>query len=328
MMIASNRNGGGTVNSPDQCLSQWVNFGNMAEASSFSPNILASGGNLIFMASELAISHGDEVDTGAYVPTIGPAFFPMGIPNILVNGNPGIALMCPVISNAGNTTQGSVVNPSPVNVFMMYAAAGQGGSPSPAMAPEALGQLEAALADPSGPGRGDLVSGEIGYVAIHVLSSSVPSMVHAAIRGLEARGMKTLILDLRDNGGGEVIAALELAGDFLEPGTLLATLRDGDGDETEYRARAGEPHRVPVLLLVNQRTASAAELFVGCLQANRRAVVAGQRTRGKGIVQTIVRREEDGAPERRSVALCLLPNGEAIHGIGIYPDVELGSPRR
>jgi carboxyl-terminal processing protease len=330
MMIASNRIGGGTVNNPDQCAHKWVNFASMTDAESFSPNVIAAGGNLIFMASVLSMSQGDDPDVEIYVPTMGVATFPMGVPKVLLNGIPAITLMCPSISNDGNTTQGCVANPSPVNVLIMYAGSGAArpaaGEDRPAdqtMTFDDLAQLAEALRDPSGPGRGALLVGDVGYICIDTFSPAVPSMVHGAIRDLEAQGMRGLILDLRDNPGGEVTAALELAGDFLEPGTLLATLVDRDGDATEYRARAGAPCRAPVVLLVNRRTASAAELFAGCLQAHGRALVAGERTYGKGVAQVIARRPEDGGAERMSAATCLLPNGEAIHGVGIRPDVEL-----
>jgi carboxyl-terminal processing protease len=207
---------------------------------------------------------------------------------------------------------------------MMYASAARGSSPAALPAPEGaregLSEIEAALSDPPGPGRGELLDGETGYIPIRTFSRGVPSMVYGAIRDLEAQGMKTLILDLRDNPGGEVTAALELAGDFLPPGTPLGTLRDEDGDETEYRARPGTPYRTPLVVLVNRGTASSSELFAGCLQAHGRAVIVGERTHGKGVVQRVTDRGDDGA-EIVSVATYLLPNGAEIQGVGVVPDV-------
>jgi len=331
MMPASHNTSGGIINAPDPCLATWVNFANMTDAAPFSPNVFWTAGNAIFQASILLMSHGDEPDTPVFAPTIGPAFFPMGIPKILINGIPAIALMCPSISNAGNATKGAVMIPSAVNVFMMFAASGTGAAPSVAEGPaaitrEELEQLAGSLETPSGPGCGVLLSGGVGYLRIDTFTSAVPSMVYGAVRDLQAQGLTSLVIDLRDNRGGEVTAALELAGDFLPTGTLLCTLRDADGDDTDYRARAGTPWRVPLVLLVNRATASAAELFAGCLQAHGRALVAGERTYGKGVVQAVASRAEDGSLDRLSVADCRLPNGALIQGTGIEPDVALARP--
>src|SRR5262249_42703156 len=150
----------------------------MPTAETFSPNIFYAGGNAIFQASVLAVSEGDEADTPLYAPTIGPAFFPLGLPNILVNGIPAIALMCPSISNAGNATVGAVMVPSAVNVFLMHA----GGA---AMTRADLEQLLRALEAPGGPGRGALLSEAVGYIRIGTFTSAVPSMVYGAVRDLE-----------------------------------------------------------------------------------------------------------------------------------------------
>lgn len=304
MQLASNLVGGGTVNAPDPCLNTWVNFSNMFEAISFSPNVFWTGSPAIFMASVLATSHGDEPDTGLYAPTIGPAFFPAGVPTVLVNGIPAISMLCPSISNAGNAVSGCVAIPSPTNVLLMYSD---------------RERLREVLEGARGPGGGVLLPGEVGYVRIELFSSATPSMVYGAVRDLAEQGMRALIVDLRDNPGGDVMSALELAGDFLEPGALMATLVDADGDETEYRARAGTAWGFPLVVLVNRGTASAAELFAGCLKANGRAVIVGERTYGKGVVQVVAEREGGGV-ECVSVARCLLPGGVEIEGVGVEPE--------
>jgi carboxyl-terminal processing protease len=134
----------------------------------------------------------------------------------------------------------------------------------------------------------------------------------------------SLLVDLRGNGGGEVQSFVRLAGDFLEDGALVVTMTDGDGDEVECCARQSPDYAVPVALLVDAGTASAAELFAGCLQAHGRAVVVGERTFGKGEAQSIVT-GSDGEPVYTSVVTLTLPGGRRVQGRGVEPD--LPAPR-
>ena len=93
----------------------------------------------------------------------------------------------------------------------------------------------------------------VGHIAIRVFSSGVPARVHGLVRRFEAEGMRALVLDLRGNPGGDVTALAELAGDFLEPGSEMVTVIDGEGDETTYRARGEGPYRFPLAVLVDRR---------------------------------------------------------------------------
>ena len=135
-----------------------------------------------------------------------------------------------------------------------------------------------------------------------------------------------LILDLRGCPGGELVAALELAGDFLPEGTLLLTATDADGDDTVHRSRHDRPYGFPLVVLVDRRTASAAEIFAGTLQVHRRAVVVGERTYGKGTAQKLLPGFSQPSACYATLATLTLPNGEPVEGRGIRPDVE--APRR
>jgi carboxyl-terminal processing protease len=130
-----------------------------------------------------------------------------------------------------------------------------------------------------------------------------------------------MILDLRGCPGGELVAALELAGDFLPDGSVLVTATDTDGDDTVYRARQERPYRFPLVVLVDRHTASAAEVFAGALQAHGRAVVVGERTYGKGTAQKLLPGGADPRACYATVATLTLPNGEPVEGRGITPDV-------
>jgi carboxyl-terminal processing protease len=127
----------------------------------------------------------------------------------------------------------------------------------------------------------------VGLISIRVFSADVPARVFTAVKELEAQGMRALEIDLRDNPGGEAAAFIELAGDFLEPGSHVVTMVDGEGDETVYRSWQEQPYRMPVTVRVNQGTASAAELFAECLAARGRARVEGGPTYGKRVGQVV-----------------------------------------
>ena len=131
--------------------------------------------------------------------------------------------------------------------------------------------------------------------------------------------MTALILDLRGNPGGDALAAIALAADFLEAGSLVAVMTDGDGDETRYRAHGTQPHRFPLALLVDAGTASAAEIFAGSLQAHGRAVLVGDRTYGKGLAQAVV--PSPGGLRYETVATISLPDGRALQGTGLRPEL-------
>jgi carboxyl-terminal processing protease len=134
--------------------------------------------------------------------------------------------------------------------------------------------------------------------------------------------MHGLVIDLRDNPGGDLAAALELADDFLPLGAELVRIADGDGDVVAHAARHTQTHAFPLLLLVDRGTASAAELFAGSLQANGRARLVGERTHGKSSVQKLVVPIEGGALRYETVALFEFPGGVGLPQDGLRPDVD------
>jgi carboxyl-terminal processing protease len=139
--------------------------------------------------------------------------------------------------------------------------------------------------------------------------------------------MEALIVDLRDNPGGELRAMVDLASDFLPAGSPVVVVTDGDGDEMVYRAQGPRLYAFPLLVLVNAGTASAAELFAGSMKWHKRAVIAGEVTLGKGSAQALLPGSGGGAIHA-TAALCALPNGEPVQGVGVQPDVALtGVPR-
>jgi carboxyl-terminal processing protease len=154
-------------------------------------------------------------------------------------------------------------------------------------------------------------------VRVRAFASGVASQVWAALarRG----GARALVVDVRGNRGGELGSFLALAAAFLPRGSELVTVIDGDGDAAVHRAQHDPLYDAPVAVLVDRETASAAELFAGCLQAHGRAVVVGETTTGKATSHVFL--PHAGGADYVTAARCLLPGGLDIQGRGVAPDM-------
>ena len=148
----------------------------------------------------------------------------------------------------------------------------------------------------------------------HALEQSTEACApHGGIRGM--------VIDLRDNPGGLVVAAVDVADEFLSDGVIVETRGRGDRVlQTESATRSGTQPNYPLVLLVNARTASAAEILAGALRDHDRAVVVGERTFGKGSVQNVIGLPDGGAI-KLTTARYYTPSGRAIQARGIEPDV-------
>ncbi|APR84293.1 carboxyl-terminal processing protease [Minicystis rosea] len=279
---------------PDVCMTPagpavvpvpYPNIAMNAQATPFSPVVKVSGMNALNMASKIPMTSGDEGGT-AHPMFKQMGAYTMGNPIVSIDQMPAINLCCPTTGNNMNNALGAVLVPSAVNVF--YCDRATGLAEGAALDAEALAAIPASLHDVAPIGAPVLLPGGVALLAIARFTADLPARAHDAIRRIEARGGRALILDLRGAPGGELDAFLRLAGDFLPRGTTIATVVDGDGDETAHHATHDDPCTLPLVLLVDRATASAAELFAGCLQAHQRAVVVGERTYGKMTAQTIV----------------------------------------
>lgn len=185
------------------------------------------------------------------------------------------------------------------------------------------------------------MEGDIAYLRIERFQQATPQLVVRALKRIEesdAPSIAGLVLDLRDNPGGSVRAAVAVAAAFLPDETLVVSM-DGPsiGSDSKLFARAQDPSRpsresvgeapsyarsVPMVVLVDGGCASAAEILAGALQDHGRAVLVGTRTYGKGSVQSVVSLG-DGTALKMTVAHYLTPNGRSIHGKGIEPNVRV-----
>ncbi|MGQ9663477.1 MAG: S41 family peptidase [Kiritimatiellia bacterium] len=165
----------------------------------------------------------------------------------------------------------------------------------------------------------------IGYVRLTQFTNSSAQSLEEAVKKLQANGLRALVLDLRSNPGGLLSAAIEVAQLFLKERELIVTTRGRGGSRDQVESRAGGRTRFtsfPITVLVNGGTASAAEIVAGALRDNRRAVLVGETTFGKGSVQSVIRLPPDGKSAiRLTTAYYYTPSGRLIHNQGIEPDV-------
>ncbi len=164
----------------------------------------------------------------------------------------------------------------------------------------------------------------IGYVQITQFSERTGSEFIDALNTLNAQSMRALIIDLRDNPGGLLNAAVEVAEPFFNKGELIVyTQGRRKEDREDYLAAAPEPAiTLPVVVLINAGSASAAEIVAGALKDTGRAVIVGERSFGKGSVQSILPLRK-GEGLRLTTARYYTPGGVTIHEKGVTPDVEL-----
>ena len=132
-----------------------------------------------------------------------------------------------------------------------------------------------------------------------------------------------IILDLRNNGGGLLDQAISVSDKFLSGGEVVSTIGRRPGDIARYNARKGEVFKeVPIVVLINNGSASASEIVAGALQDRGRATVLGMTSFGKGSVQEL-ENLKDGSTLKVSIAEWLTPNGHSIEKTGLNPDVEV-----
>lgn len=163
----------------------------------------------------------------------------------------------------------------------------------------------------------------MGYIRISDFSERTSEELDEAIQNLEGRRVRGLILDLRGNPGGVLTGAIAVANRFLETGVIVSTI-GRDPRQTQYfrASPAGIHTRLPLVVLVDNGSASASEIVAGAVLDHRRGVLIGTRTYGKGSVQT-VENLPDGSKIALTTARYFTPSGRSIHKIGITPDTAM-----
>lgn len=167
----------------------------------------------------------------------------------------------------------------------------------------------------------DVIEDRIGYVRISSFDSYTPEEFGNAITALQQKGVKALVLDLRDNPGGALDAAVRVADMLMGKGLVVFT-RDRYGNKLEEYYSDDASLELPLAVLINENSASAAEIVSGALQDSKKAVLVGKRTFGKGTVQELVPLS-DGSGLKMTIAKYYLPSGRSIDGKGVEPDFEV-----
>ncbi|MDS4042968.1 MAG: S41 family peptidase [Candidatus Competibacter sp.] len=167
-----------------------------------------------------------------------------------------------------------------------------------------------------------------GYLRITQFQAKTAPNLRQSLQELEQQNkgpLRGLVLDLRNNPGGVLNGAVDVADDFLEDGAIVQTKGRGNGSDQSYKATPGDLLKgAPMVVLVNSGSASASEIVAGALQDHRRALVVGERTFGKGSVQTILPLG-NGTAVKLTTARYYTPNGRSIQAAGIEPDIKLKS---
>lgn len=168
-----------------------------------------------------------------------------------------------------------------------------------------------------------ILPGDFGYIRLSSFDAESGADLRTAIADLRDLGATGLVLDLRNNGGGLVTAAVSVVSEFVEEGEVIRWV-DANGNETvEHVTGEGTAYDLPLVVLVNGFSASASEVVSGALQDHERARIVGTRTFGKGAVN-LLRDLESGAGLNLTIARWLTPDGRTIEGEGIEPDVRVG----
>lgn len=165
-----------------------------------------------------------------------------------------------------------------------------------------------------------MLEGDIGYIAISDFADATADQFMEAFSDLETKGMKSLIIDLRSNGGGYVDISVEIADRLVKEGVIVS-VKEKHGLSYKYEDKGDDKYlKVPCVVLVNGNTASASEILTGALRDYKLATVMGTKTFGKGITQMIFPLD-DGSGVKITNSEYYTPNGENVHGTGIEPDV-------
>lgn len=162
---------------------------------------------------------------------------------------------------------------------------------------------------------------KIGYIYMYEFADDTANQFNAILDDLMDQGMEKLIIDLRDNGGGYVDVCVDIADRILPAGVIVST-KDKHDIKMEYESTDDEFLRMPIVLLVNENSASASEILTGALKDYDYATVVGENTFGKGIVQNVIPLD-DGSGVKLTISEYFTPKGTNIHGVGIAPDVEV-----
>ncbi len=164
-----------------------------------------------------------------------------------------------------------------------------------------------------------MLEDQVGLIVLYEFAGESEKEFTAALDALENQGAKALIVDLRDNGGGWVESARQIADLFLDDGILFYT-QDRSGYQEKTDMKPGKDD-IPLVFLINENSASSSEILSGGLHDRGRCTLVGVQSYGKGIVQAVVSLDDDTDGFQMTVEEYFLPSGEKVHKVGLTPDI-------
>ncbi|MAT13928.1 MAG: hypothetical protein CMJ46_01505 [Planctomyces sp.] len=170
-----------------------------------------------------------------------------------------------------------------------------------------------------------MVSSDVGYIKVDKFSQSTSEEMDKALWSLHNSGMKSLIIDMRGNPGGLLTTAIEMSNKFLPSGTIVSTRGRTAGDQSMETATYEQTWKTPLVVLVDKNSASASEIFAAAIQENGRGLVVGERSYGKGTVQTHFPLQAVNGNLRITTAKFYSPKGREMAGAGVTPDVTVSN---
>jgi carboxyl-terminal processing protease len=175
-----------------------------------------------------------------------------------------------------------------------------------------------------------MLEDNIAYVRLYSFGNTTSDDLRSALKTLMAQNPDGLILDLRYNGGGYLDTAIEVASEFIGDGTIVQEVYADGTSETFKANKGGLATNIPMVVLVNEGSASASEIVAGAIQDSGRGELVGVTTYGKGSVQSVTRLVDEQGQLRVTIAHWLTPNGRQINKIGLEPDhvVEITSEQQ
>ena len=175
------------------------------------------------------------------------------------------------------------------------------------------------------PVEGEVLENNIGYIEFSSFDDGTAEEFKTKFQELEAQGIKSLIIDLRNNGGGIVDEALEIANYILEKDSVILYEVDKDNNEIVEKTTDDPIINMPIVVLTNENTASSSEILAGALKDHKKATIVGEKTYGKGVIQQLLTLP-DGSGLKITSEKYLTPNRTEINKVGIEPDEKVELP--
>lgn len=173
--------------------------------------------------------------------------------------------------------------------------------------------------------KGEMLQDKVGYIQVSMFDENTAKSFESELNTLKGQGMKSLIVDLRDNPGGLLDQCVDMVSNFVPKGKVIVSTIDKYNNKKEYKSKGGDFNNLPLTVLTNGNTASASEIFSGAVRDYKLGTLVGEKTYGKGVVQTVLD-TGDGTALKVTISKYYTPNGENIHKKGIKPDIEIKYP--